>query len=70
MIKVRVNETGGVFEEVQLPESSTVRDALEAAGANIGVQKTIRVNFEEAELTTVLRNGDTVYVVPNIKGNN
>ncbi len=68
-MKVRVNELGGIFEEVELDEGSTVKRALEAAGARTDVQKQIKVNLNEADLTTILNDGDTVYVVPNIKGN-
>ncbi len=68
-ITVRVSEAGGVFEEVTLEQGATVLDALNEAGARTDVQKTIRVNMEEAELSHVLKNGDTVYVVPQIKGN-
>jgi len=70
MITVRVSEAGGVFAEVTLEEGSTVRKALEKAGARIDVAKQIRVGMEEKELDDLVTNGDTVYVVPNIKGNN
>lgn len=70
-IEVRVSEAGGVFELVQIAEGSTVETALRAAGANLDSAKRIRINMEEdeADLTDTVENGDTIYVVPQIKGN-
>jgi putative ubiquitin-RnfH superfamily antitoxin RatB of RatAB toxin-antitoxin module len=69
MFKVRVVEAGGVFKEVELEDGATVETALRASGARTDVQKQIRVNLDEAALEDILENGDTVYIVPNIKGN-
>ena len=69
MFKVRIVEAGGVFKEVELEEGATVETALRAAGVRTDVQKQIRVNLDEAALEDILENGDTVYIVPNIKGN-
>ena len=69
MISVRVIEQGGAFREVSLQDNSTVEIALRAAGARLDVAKTIRVNNEESSLTDVLDNGDSVFVIPNVKGN-
>lgn len=69
MITVRVVEVGGAFNEVEIEDGSTVRDALEAAGVNTNVAKQLRVDMQEATLDTVVRNNQMVYVVPNIKGN-
>ena len=68
-ISVRVSEAGGVFATVTVPEDSTVEVTLKKAGANINVAKTIRVNMEEAELNDIVEDGDTIYVVPQVKGN-
>jgi hypothetical protein len=69
MVKVRVSEAGGVFAEIELPANSTVEAALKKAGARIDVAKQIRVGMEEAELNDIVEHGDTIYVVPQIKGN-
>lgn len=69
MIKVRVSEQGGVFKEVELNENATVETALKAAGARLDVSKEIRVNNETAVLDDMLDNGDTVFVIPQVKGN-
>jgi sulfur carrier protein ThiS len=69
MISVRVSEAGGVFATVELNEDSTVKDALEKANARLDVAKTITVNSQPAELEDIVEHGDTIYVVPNIKGN-
>jgi len=69
MIKVRVSEAGGVFTEVVVPENSTVLNALQQAGARTDIDKQIVVNGEAREKDDIVSEGDTIYVVPNIKGN-
>lgn len=75
MIKVRVVEAGGACETVNLPEDSTVADALRAARVRTDVQKTIEIGDqslngrEEAHLDTIVNEEDIVYVIPQIKGN-
>ena len=69
MIKVRVSEQGGVFKEVELNDNATVETALKNAGARLDVSKEIRVNNEPASLDDMLDNGDTVFVIPQVKGN-
>jgi len=69
MIKVRVSEQGGVFKEVELNDNATVETALKAAGARLDVSKEIRVNNEIATLDDLLDNNDTVFVIPQVKGN-
>ncbi len=68
-IKVRVSEVGGAFNEVKVPENSTVREALKKAGANIDVPKQVLVNCEEASIDDVLKAGNNIYVVPDVSGN-
>ncbi len=68
-ISVKIKEVGGYNGPVVIEEGSTVRDALRTAGVNTETAKTIRKNNEDADLSTILRDGDLVYVVPNIKGN-
>lgn len=67
-ISVKIKELGGFNGPVVVAEGSTVRDALRAAGV-AETAKTLRLNNEDAELATILRDGDLVYIVPNIKGN-
>jgi sulfur carrier protein ThiS len=69
MISVRVSEAGGIFATVEMNEDSTVKDALQKANARLDVAKTITVNSQPAELEDIVEHGDTIYVVPNIKGN-
>ena len=68
-IKVRVSEQGGVFKEVELNDNATGETALKSAGARTDVSKEIRVNNEPAVLDDMLDNGDTVFVIPQVKGN-
>ena len=69
MIKVRVSERGGVFNEVEVAEGSTVETALRAAGARLDVQKEIRVNNETVDLDDIVENKDTIFVIPQTAGN-
>ena len=69
MITVRVVEQGGAFQQVDLEDNSTVEQALRKANARLDVQKEIRVNNEPAELDDMLDNNDTVFVIPQVKGN-
>ena len=69
MIKVRVSERGGVFAEVEVSEGATVETALKLAHARLDVSKEIRVNNEPAELEDIVENNDTIFVVPQTKGN-
>ncbi len=69
LIKVRVVEQGGIFDEVTVPENSTVMEVLRKANARTDTQKTIRVNDEDATLDTIVPGGATVFVVPQTTGN-
>ena len=69
MITVRISERGGVFKEVSIADGSTVETALREAGARLDVSKEIRVNNEPAELEDILEANDTIFVVPQTKGN-
>ena len=68
-IKVRVVEQGGVFAEVSLDDNSTVEMALRRANARLDVAKEIRVNNEPATLEDILDNNDSIFVIPQVKGN-
>lgn len=67
-ISVKIKELGGFNGPVVVEEGSSIRQALQAAGVSESA-KTVRLNNEDAELATILRDGDLVYIVPNIKGN-
>ena len=68
-MQVRVSERGGVFEKIEIPDGSTVEAAMRKAGARLDVTKEIRVNNETAELIDILEPNDTVFVIPQTKGN-
>lgn len=67
-IFVKVARTGGNAIEVCLNGSHLVEDAIEASGLNIKASEEIRVNGEEAEFDTELRDGDRVVLVKQIEG--
>jgi sulfur carrier protein ThiS len=62
---VKVAKLGAAVKEVFLAEGSDVKDALEAAGMDAAGFQT-RVNG--AAFDGVLKNGDTITLVPAIKG--
>jgi hypothetical protein len=69
MIRVSITEVGGVTGTFPVEENSTVRDVLEVAGVNPETAKTIRLNSSEGHLGDAVRDGDSIYVIPNITGN-
>jgi ribosomal protein L16/L10AE len=68
-MKVRVVEQGGIMADVEVSENATIETALRKAGARIDVAKEIRVNNEVAELEDTLDPNDTIFVIPQVKGN-
>lgn len=68
-INVRVCEAGGAFVNVPLVAGATVEQVLRAAGVDTSTAKQIRLNDATATLQDVVHDNDTLYVVPNIKGN-
>ena len=67
MIQVKVLVLGGDRKIVQLPEGATVADALREAG--IGASgMTCAVNGENAQLSQVLRDRQTVTVSNKVAG--
>jgi sulfur carrier protein ThiS len=68
MVNVRISEAGGFFGDVDVNEGTTVGEALRSAGVNSDA-KQIRLNSNAANVDTKVSDGDTVYVVPSIKGN-
>lgn len=67
-MKVRVVEQGGKFEEVSVSGSVTVQECIRKAGVDTSRSKEIRVNTEPAELTTLVKEGDVIHIIPNIEG--
>ena len=68
-INVRVCEAGGAFVNVPMTASATVEQVLRAAGVDSATAKQVRLNDAPATLTDVVHDGDTLYIVPAIKGN-
>ena len=67
-MNVRISEAGGFFGDVDIHDGASVGEALSEAGVTSSA-KQIRLNGNSADLTTRVSDGDTIYVVPNIKGN-
>ncbi len=69
MITVKVCEAGGVFNTFQVEEDSTVGHVLEKSGANINVQKQILIDQKKVTMDDIVKDGDILFISPNIKGN-
>jgi hypothetical protein len=67
-ITVKVCEAGGVFVNVPTIPGATVEQVLRAAGVEAN-GKTVKLNDVSAQLSEVCHDGDTLYIMPNIKGN-
>ena len=68
-INVRVCEAGGVFVNVPMSATATVEQVLRAAGVDVSKGNQVRLNDAPANMTDLVRDNDTLYVVPAIKGN-
>ncbi len=68
-INVRVCEAGGAFVNVPMSAGVTVEQVLKAAGVDTSTAKQVRLNDAAAQLSDLVHDGDTLYIVPNIKGN-
>ena len=68
-MKVKVTAPGVYSGEVEVSEGSTVEQALRMASVNGEGAKQILVDNSDGSLDQVLHAGQTVYVMPNIKGN-
>lgn len=64
---VRVAEVGGRREHVELPDGSTVRDALAKAGVPTSGM-TYSIAGEQVGTDTILRHKQTVTVTSKVKG--
>lgn len=69
MINVSIGRVPGTLSQVALA-SGTVRDALQAAGLQLGANEEIQVDGSPAtEATTLSEDSSTVYILAKIKGN-
>ena len=66
---IKVAKVGSKVSEVALDTGATVGDALKAAGmTETGFE--IRLNGAPSNTAAIVRNGDIVTLVPQIKGGN
>ena len=66
-MNIRLNVVGGDFKTLNVEEDSTAGDVLASEGINA---KSVRINMVTVKMDTVLKENDSIYVVPKIKGNN
>jgi putative ubiquitin-RnfH superfamily antitoxin RatB of RatAB toxin-antitoxin module len=64
---VKVARLGTAVQELALTDGATVNAALESADLSVE-NEDIRVNNGSASVTTVLKDGDIVTLVPKVKG--
>lgn len=67
-IKVKIGRMPGMIREYDLPEGSTVEDALAEAGLS-SEGYDVRINGETARSGAELEDGQSVLLVRQIKGN-
>ena len=67
-IIVRVTEVGGTQASISVEEGATVKTCLEKINVSTEA-KQITVNGVEKSLETIVCNEDTIYVIPQVKGN-
>lgn len=64
---VKVARLGTAVQELALTDGQTVADALVAADLTVE-NEDIRINNSSASVSSVLKNGDIVTLVPKVKG--
>jgi putative ubiquitin-RnfH superfamily antitoxin RatB of RatAB toxin-antitoxin module len=64
---VKVARLGTAVQELALTDGQTVNDALVAADLTVE-NEDIRINNSSASVSSVLKNGDIVTLVPKVKG--
>jgi len=67
-ILVKIARIGERSEELALREGSTVEDLLDAADMQLVSGEKIQINGAPADIDTVLRDGDRVFLVPPSTG--
>ena len=70
-IEVILAELAQDAKTIRLKPGATVKDALVAAGYTENLEATmagVRVDNQEVELTTRLRNGQVIFISPNVEG--
>ena len=68
-IFVRVGKFPGAVTEISLTDGSSISQLLQLAGVTVGDREAIELNGSKASLSSTLSDGDSVSIVPNIKGN-
>jgi hypothetical protein len=68
LISVKVLTLGKPVVEVMIPNGSTVRDALIAAGKTVSGIEELRRNGKMTSTTDIVEAGNMLTIVPAIKG--
>jgi sulfur carrier protein ThiS len=67
-ITAQVGRVGTTLKTVQLPEGSTVEDAIDAAGLRIKSSEMVRVDGNGGELEDELEDNAVILLVRDIEG--
>jgi len=67
MVEVKIARLGTATVEVTLEDGANVAEALDAADIEVGTNEKVHVNGENASMSTVLRNGDKVFLAKDAK---
>lgn len=68
-MRVKVTASGVYNGPVDVPDGSTVEVALRKANVSAEGSKQLLVDSREASLYDILHEGQTIFVVPNVRGN-
>ena len=68
-LKIEVGRIGRGLIALDMPEGSTISEAIKISGYHFSEETRIKLSREpEANEGTVLQNGDRVYLVDNLQG--
>lgn len=73
-MQVWVEKTGEFGDFVDVPQGSTIKDCLEKAGVSVGANDTLylngydTLNSRKVDLSNVVKEKDTVQIVPHYSG--
>jgi len=68
-IYVRVGKFPGAVTEYTVERGTSVASLLQLANITVGSQEAIEVNGSRGSQSSTLSDGDTISIIPNIKGN-
>jgi molybdopterin converting factor small subunit len=68
-IFVRVGKFPGAVTEYTVERGTSVSALLQLARLSVGSQEAVEINGSRGSMSSTLSDGDTISIIPNIKGN-